>query len=57
MRSNYLPGTLMAGTSDDEYLPLLKNRMVAGEEMIYVCENYTCKLPVSDLQSALSLLD
>lgn len=57
LRSNYLPGTIMAGTSDEEYLPVFENRMVPGEEMIYVCENYACQLPVSDPESALSLLN
>jgi uncharacterized protein YyaL (SSP411 family) len=56
MRSTYLPGTIMAGTEKDEYLPILHNRFVEGADMIYVCENYACKLPVGDTESALELL-
>jgi uncharacterized protein len=55
-RKNYLPGVLMAGTTDAEYLPLLENRMVRGENMIYVCENSSCLLPVDNVKDALKLL-
>jgi len=32
---------------------LLQNKMVFGKTMIYVCQNKTCKLPVTEVADAL----
>lgn len=34
-------------------LPLLKDRYVSGETLIYVCENNTCRLPVASVEEAI----
>jgi hypothetical protein len=43
---------LAVGRSQSE-LPLLKNRLVQDKTMIYVCRDYTCDLPVSNIEEAL----
>ena len=49
----YLPNTIITGAIQDSNQPLLANKYVAGETLIYVCVNGTCKLPQTDLVKAL----
>ena len=55
--SHYLPNILIAGSEKaDESLPLLEQRFKDGEDLIYVCTNGTCQLPVKTIISALELI-
>lgn len=47
---------LVAGSTEKNEMPLLKDRFVPKETLIYVCENKTCKLPVKSVEEALLLL-
>lgn len=56
IQSNYLPTSLfLGGTSEN--LPLLKDKLIKGKTMIYVCTNKTCKLPVENIEEALSQIN
>ncbi|PLX10615.1 MAG: thioredoxin domain-containing protein [Marinilabiliales bacterium] len=56
IQQEYLPLSIfMGGQSED--LPLLKNRLVEGKSMIYVCRNKTCKLPAETVAEALNQID
>ena len=55
LQRNYLPTAIFMG-GEKENLPLLENKYVKGETIIYVCRNRTCKLPVSDVNKALGQL-
>ncbi len=51
VRRRYLPDTVVALKRPDEesMLPLLSGRtLVEGRPAAYVCQNYACKLPVTD---------
>jgi len=51
VRRRYLPHTVVALKRPDEEnpLPLLQGRgLVGGKPAAYVCENFVCKLPVTD---------
>ena len=51
----YLPNKVVASGGA---VPLLENRpMIDGLATAYVCENYTCKHPVTDLKALAELLD
>ena len=40
------------------YIPFIKSiKMIAGEPTAYICENYACKLPTSDVSTVAELLD
>jgi uncharacterized protein len=54
MREHH-PGMLIMG-GDSENLPLLENKLVEGETIIYVCQNKVCKLPVESVELALKQL-
>ena len=56
LNAQYLPNKLIVGSKTDNDLPLLKNRYVEGKTLIYVCVNKACKLPVSDVDKAVSFI-
>ncbi|MBS1637703.1 MAG: thioredoxin domain-containing protein [Bacteroidetes bacterium] len=50
---HYLPNVIFALSETASEWPLLRNRFVDGETLIYVCKNNTCMLPVKDVPDAL----
>jgi uncharacterized protein len=55
LQQHYIPLAIFMGGSI-ENLPLLENKYVEGETMIYVCRNRVCKMPVRELNAALQQL-
>lgn len=56
LQKKYLPTAIFMG-GETENLPLLKSKLVEGETLIYVCQNKTCKYPVSEINAAFKLLE
>ena len=56
LQLNYLPTSIFMG-GKKENLPLLKGKLVEGKTLIYVCQNKTCKYPVSQAEEAINLLE
>ena len=54
---HYIPNKLLAVSNEDNQMPLLANRYIEEETMIYVCVNKACKLPVNNASEALKLID
>ena len=48
----YNPNRLFAGAVSDSKLPILDQRF-ANQSMIYICQQNTCQLPVSEVDAAL----
>lgn len=57
LNEKYLSNTLKAGATGENDLPLTKDRFKPGEELIYVCREGKCELPVGSSEEALNLLD
>jgi uncharacterized protein len=57
LNAYYLPNKLIVGSKTDNDLPLLKNRFVEGRTLIYVCVNKACKLPVSEVDKAVTFIN
>ena len=53
----YIPNKLIAGSTTENDSPLLVNRFNPDQTLIYVCVNKACKLPVSEVNAAINLLD
>lgn len=53
---NYLPNSILVGTSKEGNIDLLKNRYNEGETLVYVCIEGACKLPVTSSEAALKQL-
>ena len=56
MMKKYRPNSFFMGALDESELPLLKYKYIENETMIYVCQNKTCKLPVTEISEAEKLL-
>ncbi|MCK3684773.1 thioredoxin domain-containing protein [Maribellus sp. YY47] len=56
LHKDYRPNTLLAHCSDESELPLLKGRFVKGDDLIYVCREGMCQLPVRSSEEAINLL-
>lgn len=58
LQKEYWPNRLvMASDAPDESFPFLAGRQAADHKtLIYVCENYSCRLPVQSVPEALALI-
>jgi len=57
LNKEYLPNILIAGSIvESNSSPLFKHRFKEGEDLIYVCTNGACQLPVKTIKSALELI-
>jgi uncharacterized protein len=54
---HYLPGVLLSGGSKESSLPLLENKLAEGQTTIYVCQDKTCKLSVTEVSKAMEQLE
>jgi uncharacterized protein YyaL (SSP411 family) len=53
LQKTHLPEGIFMGATEEENLPLLKDKMPVNKTLIYVCTNKTCKLPVEEVNTAL----
>lgn len=53
LQTQYIPNKLFMGCTAESDLPLLENKYIKGETLIYVCLNKTCQLPVNKVEEAL----
>lgn len=61
VRRHYLPSTILARKDptreDENILPLLEGRtLINGKPAAYVCENFACQLPVTEVKDLAQLL-
>jgi uncharacterized protein len=47
---------ILVGATDDEPLPMLKNKLRKGKTIIYVCQNNICKMPTEEIEIAIELM-
>jgi hypothetical protein len=52
-----LSQVLIMGAKLDSALPLLKDKFIFGETLIYVCKNKSCSLPVQTVKEAMRLIN
>ena len=65
IRSRFIPGKVLilnaggeAGRETGQLIPHVKDlKKIDGRATAYICENFRCKLPTTDLQEMVSLLD
>ncbi len=51
----YLPMAFLSGGKNEGTLSLLKSKLIKNQTTIYVCKNKECKLPTTDVKTALKL--
>ena len=50
---NYLPNVFLSGGKNEGRLSLLEGKLIEGQTTIYVCQDKSCKLPVTEVKEAL----
>ena len=56
LTAHYLPDTLLAVSTEETELPLLKHRFVPGETLLYVCRDTACGPPATTVKEAMAQL-
>ncbi|MEC8707148.1 MAG: thioredoxin domain-containing protein [Candidatus Thermoplasmatota archaeon] len=57
VREKYLPCKIIGELSSQLDIPLLKGKNpIAGKSTVYICKNYTCHEPITDISSLLNQL-
>ena len=56
MQKPLINAVFLGGKSEGS-LPLLEHKLIEGQTTIYVCQNKVCKLPVTEVEEALKLMD
>ncbi len=56
LQSDFRPNVLWAHATAESEIPILKNRFVKGEDLVYVCADGTCRMPVDNAEAAFKLL-
>lgn len=56
INQHYIPNKLIAGSTKKSNIPLLKDRFIETETLMYVCVNSTCNLPEKEAKKALEQL-
>jgi len=56
-KNHFLPNAIFLGGKNEGTLALLKNKLQDGQTTIYVCQNKVCKLPVTEVEKAISLIE
>jgi len=56
INEHYIPNKLIAGSTKKNNVPLLRDRFVETETLMYVCVNSACQLPEKEVKKALKQL-
>ena len=56
MKEDFFPNTLFAGSKRSSELPILKNRFIKGNTLVYVCRDKVCAAPVESPEKAIKLI-
>jgi hypothetical protein len=56
LNKKYLPNKIIAASAEKSFLPLLENRYNENQTLIYVCNDFTCRLPVNKTEEAIQLI-
>ena len=57
LNKNFQPNVLWAFAEQESETVLLKNRFVKNDDLIYVCKDGVCKLPVKTVEEAFELIN
>ncbi len=58
LREHYLPGSItMVSDRENDAFPLLREKSVTDDTKIYLCQNYSCQLPVSNIEGLLEQIE
>lgn len=56
LNAQYYPNVFLSGGNKEGQLALLENKLIPGQTTIYVCQNNSCKYPVTNVNEAMKQL-
>ena len=56
IQAHYMPSVVFAAAEGESFLPLLKSRYVKGKNLMFICSNGSCHMPVETVSEALVLI-
>ena len=56
LNAQYYPNVFLSGGNKEGQLALLENKLIPGQTTIYVCQNNSCKYPVTNVNEAMTQL-
>jgi uncharacterized protein YyaL (SSP411 family) len=56
LMGKFLPNAFFLGGKTEGSMALLEGKLQEDRTMIYVCQNKVCKLPVEDVEKAVTLI-
>jgi hypothetical protein len=57
LQTGFHPDIMFVFAKSESEIPILKNRMVPGKTLIYVCKEGVCQLPVETAKQALEIMN
>jgi hypothetical protein len=58
LNEHYLPGRMiMISSQQNDTFPLLAGKSVTDDTKLYLCQNYSCQLPVSNIEALLKEIE
>ncbi|HSM47354.1 MAG TPA: hypothetical protein VK872_06020, partial [Draconibacterium sp.] len=55
--TDFHPDIMLIFSKSASQIPILKNRMVPGKTLIYVCKEGVCQLPVDTAKQAIEIMN
>ncbi len=53
LQKNFLPATVIMGSTGEGTLPMLQDKLVTGKTLIYTCSNKICKRPEEEIEKVI----
>ncbi|WP_037317426.1 thioredoxin domain-containing protein [Salegentibacter sp. Hel_I_6] len=53
LQQEYLPHTIFAGSTEQSEISILKNRFKENSDLIYICNNGKCELPLNSVEESI----
>lgn len=54
--NKYVPNKVIQTSAHKNNLPLIENKFIKGENTFYLCKNYSCSQPLTDLNAFLAIM-
>jgi uncharacterized protein YyaL (SSP411 family) len=54
--NKYVPNKVIQASTKKNNLPLIDNKFVEGKNTFYLCKNYSCSQPLTDLEAFLAIM-
>jgi len=57
LQQEYFPHTIFAGSTEPSEISILKNRFKESKDLIYICSNGKCDLPLDSVEESIQKIE